>query len=102
MAPMTMSPPSAANAFELGDGGEIDQICRRGQPQLHHRDKAVTAGERAAVVAQLSEQRHRILDGGRTVIGESARYHWHPPWRRRVQPEVITGASLRLRNTDCL
>ncbi len=28
----------AADAFELGDAGEIDQVGRRGETQLHHRE----------------------------------------------------------------
>ena len=35
-----------ADALELGDAGEIDEVRRRGEAQLHHRDQAVAAGER--------------------------------------------------------
>ena len=44
------------DAFELGDAGEIDEVRRRGEAQLHHRDQAVPAGEGASVVAPLGEQ----------------------------------------------
>ena len=58
------------DAFEVGDAGEIDEMRRRGEAQLHHRDQAVPAGEGASVVAPLGEQTHRFLDGCRTMIGK--------------------------------
>ena len=45
-----------ADAFEVGDAGEIDQMRRLRQPQLHHRNKTVAAGQRPAVVAQFGEE----------------------------------------------
>ena len=56
-----------ADAFELGDAGEIDEMRRRGEAQLHHRDQAVAAGERAAVVAQIgrAEPTASLTDVGR-------------------------------------
>src|ERR1700758_952897 len=44
----------------------------------------MAAGERAAIVAELRQQTDRILHGRRTMIGESAWYHGHPPWRGRA------------------
>jgi hypothetical protein len=41
----------AAGAFEVGDAGEINKVRRTGKAQLHHGDEAMSAGERAAVVA---------------------------------------------------
>ena len=52
-----------ADAFEVGDAGEIDQIRRLRQPQLHHRNEAVAAGQRPAVVAQFRQQSDGFLDG---------------------------------------
>ncbi len=52
-----------ADAFEIGNAAEIDQIGRRGEAKLHHRDEAVAAGERAAVVAQLREQTDSFFHG---------------------------------------
>jgi hypothetical protein len=70
------------DTFEIGNTAEVDQIGRRGEAKLHHRDETVAAGERAAVVAQLCEQTNGFGNGRRTMIGESAWYHGHPPWRR--------------------
>jgi hypothetical protein len=39
-------------AFEFADAGEIDQVARRGEAQFHHRDEAVAAGERTAIIAE--------------------------------------------------
>ncbi len=52
-----------ADAFEIGDAAEIDQVRRRGEAKLHHRDEAVAAGERAAVVAELRKQADGFFDG---------------------------------------
>ena len=51
-----------ADAFEVGNAGEIDQIRGRSQPQLHHRNEAVAAGQRPAVVAQFGEQAYGFRD----------------------------------------
>ena len=59
-----------ADALELRDAGEIDQVAGRGEAQLHHRDQAVPAGDGARVVAELGEQRDRILDRCRAMVGE--------------------------------
>ena len=45
-----------ADALEVADAAEIDQMLRRGQPQLHHRDQAVAAGQRPGVLAEIGEQ----------------------------------------------
>ena len=75
MAPMTMSLPSRADALELADAAEIDQMLRRGQAKLHHGDQAVAAGERPGVVAEIGQQADRLGDGFRAMIGEGAWYH---------------------------
>jgi hypothetical protein len=54
---------------------------RRREPQLHHRDETVAAGERAGIITQLAQQTDGFFDGCRAMIGESAWYHGHPPWR---------------------
>ena len=72
---MTMSPPSRADALELADAAEVDQMLGRGQPQLHHRDEAVAAGERPRVLAEIGEHGHGLGDGFRAVIGEWAWDH---------------------------
>ncbi|MDO8431464.1 MAG: hypothetical protein Q7S58_03545 [Candidatus Binatus sp.] len=58
------------NLGQAGDGADIDEIRRLRQPQFHHRDKTVTAGEQLGIVAELREHRERILDGGGAVIFE--------------------------------
>ena len=49
----------AADALQPGDAVQIDQMLGRGEPELHHRDQAVAAGQRAGLIAQGREQ----LDG---------------------------------------
>ena len=52
----------AADALQAGDAVQIDQMLRRREPQLHHRDQAVAAGERPGLVAERGEQLDRIGD----------------------------------------
>ncbi len=68
-----------ADAFEVGDAGKIDQMGRRGEAELHHRDEAMAAGERPGVVAEIGKQRQRIGNGLRAVVGEGAWYHGFLP-----------------------
>ena len=65
----------AADALQPGDAVQIDQMFGGGEPELHHRDQAVAAGERAGFVAQCREQFDRIGHGRRPVIAERARNH---------------------------
>ena len=81
-----------ADAFELGDAGEIDEMRRRREPQLHHRDEAVAAGKRAAVVAQFGEQTDGFLDG---CTGDDRRKRlvsWASSLARVRAAKVITKA----------
>src|SRR5271156_2258992 len=59
---------------------------RRRQTQLHHGNEAVAAGKGTAVVTQLCQQTDGFFDGCRTVIGESAWYHGHPPLAQSARP----------------
>ncbi len=57
------------------DAVQIDQVGWRGEPELHHRDQTVAAGERAGVVAKVREQFHRIGQSRGPMVIEWARYH---------------------------
>jgi hypothetical protein len=58
------------NALELLQPGEVDQMLGRGQPELHHRNEAMSAGDRAGVLAEFIEQAHGLGDGGWSMIGK--------------------------------
>jgi len=58
---------------------QVDQVLRRRQAELHHRDQAVAAGQRPGIIAQCREQFNRIGDGRRPVVAERARDHGSPP-----------------------
>ena len=62
-------------------------------------DQAVAAGKRTAVVAQLGEQTDGFVDRCGAVIGESAWYHGHPPWRSPPGQGHHQGPSEIARNT---
>ena len=59
-----------ANAFEVGNAGEIDQVGRTRETELHHGDQSVPPGKRASVLAELVEQADRCGDGCGTMVGE--------------------------------
>ncbi len=42
----------AADAFQPVDAMQIDQMFRRGEPKLHHRDQAMAAGKGTGFVTQ--------------------------------------------------
>ena len=73
-----------ADALEVADAGEVDEVGRRREPQLHHRDQAMAAGKRAGVVAEIGEQGDGVGDGFRAVVGECAWNHGCPPGRPPV------------------
>ena len=70
-----------ADALEVADAAEVDEMGRRRQPQLHHRDEAVAAGERPGVLAEIGEQGDGFVDGFRAVVGECAWNHGFLPGR---------------------
>jgi len=79
------------HALEVGQTGEVDEMRRRREAQLHHRDEAVAAGERPRVVAQIGEHGDCISDGFRTVISKGTGYHGilpgavpYPEWSRSL------------------
>src|SRR5262249_27559128 len=63
------------NALEVGNAGQIDKMGRAREPQLHHRNKTMPAGDCTRVIAKVAEQTDCFLDGRRTVIGKRPRYH---------------------------
>jgi hypothetical protein len=63
------------NTLQLGNAGEVDKVLGGRQPQLHHGDQALAAGQHATVIAVPGEQRRGLSDALRTVIGEWGRDH---------------------------
>jgi hypothetical protein len=55
----------------------------------------MAAGERTAVVAELRQETDSIFDGCRTMIGESAWYHWASSLARCARAKVVTEAADR-------
>ncbi len=45
----------ATDALELADSTKIDQMLGRREAQLHHRDQAMTTGERPGFLAELGQ-----------------------------------------------
>ena len=59
-APITSSSPSMRDAGQLGQPADVDEHRRGGQPQLHHRQQRVAAGQQLGVVAVLGQQVQRV------------------------------------------
>ena len=72
IAPMTISPPSRRTPFSSGDAGEVDEMGRHGEAQLHHRNEAVAAGDDAGVGIEPAEQGDRFRETGRAMILEGS------------------------------
>jgi hypothetical protein len=56
--------------IQPGDGIDIDQQVRRGEPQLHHRDQALAARHHLGVVPAVAEQPHGLLDRAGRLVAE--------------------------------
>ena len=70
IAPMTISPPSRRDPFQLGDAGKVDEMGRHGEAQLHHRNEAMAAGDETGVGIQPAKQGDRLRETGRAMILE--------------------------------
>src|SRR5689334_23212076 len=70
---------------EFGQAVDVDQYAGLGQPQLHHRDEAVAAGQHAVV--RPAQQRQRMLDAGRALILDMGR-HLHS---KQIKASLIRG-----------
>jgi hypothetical protein len=64
-----------ADALQVRDAGEVDEVLGRREPELHHRDQAMASGQRPRVLAEIGQHGHRFIDGFRAVIGEGAWDH---------------------------
>jgi hypothetical protein len=52
------------------DAVDVDQVGRRRQPQLHHREQALASGQYPPFVSEFGEQRHRLVDRRRGRVLE--------------------------------
>ena len=51
---------------------DVDQVLGVGEPQLHHRQQAVAAGDEHRLVPQLIQQTDRVVDAGGALVLEWA------------------------------
>ena len=61
--------------LELGQAIDVDQMPRLRQPHVHHRRKALAAGDDLGLVAPRCERCQRAGNGCRSLVGESRGLH---------------------------
>ena len=66
---------------QLAEPVDVDQGLRLRQPQLHHRDQAVPAGQDPRLGAEPAEQGQRVLDAGCLLVLD-VRRNLHAPLPR--------------------
>src|SRR5262245_17284382 len=71
---------AVSNTFQLGNTAQIDKVLGHRQPELHHRDQALPASERACLFAILGKECGCLSEGLGAVIGEWGRDHGHTSW----------------------
>src|SRR5262245_3489967 len=77
---------AVSNAFQLGNTAQIDKVLGHRQPELHHRDQALPASERACLFAILGEECGCLSERVRAVVGEWGRDHGHTSWCKASCP----------------
>ena len=96
-APSTQIAVLFLDRVEALEPVDVDQMPRRGEPQLHHRDQALSAGEDLRLVAEGGEHIERLSQRGRPVILETGRQHRGPSsfgWLSALSPTA--GGSIHL------
>jgi hypothetical protein len=72
---------------QVWDAVEINEDGRGGEPEVHHRDQALAAGEHTRVGAIGPEQRQGRIDRSRSMIFKARRLHYTLSGRAvRVRP----------------
>lgn len=61
--------------LEVGGAGDVDQHLGAGQPQRHHRDQALAAGEDAGLLPVLGEEVDRVCRRLGEAVEEGGRLH---------------------------
>src|SRR5262245_57800428 len=54
---------------------DIDDIFRRKQSQLHHRNETLAAGQQLRVWSKFLQQRHGLIESAGRVVLKAPRYH---------------------------
>src|SRR5690606_17596815 len=53
---------------------DVDEVLGVRQPQLHHRQQAVAAGDQPGLVTEPGQQPDGVLDAGRTLVLDRRRH----------------------------
>src|SRR4029077_4337342 len=78
--------------FELVQVADVDQPARLRQPELHHRDEAVAAGEDfGALIAR--ERGEGVAQRRRAGVLEAGWDHWRPPFACWMAAHTRAGVS---------
>jgi len=81
--------PIAAQVVEPADPADVDQMGGPGQPEVHHRDQALPAGDDLRLVAELGQQSDRSRHVSRAVISECGGLHGPPAVGSELLVELV-------------
>jgi hypothetical protein len=88
-----------AHEVELAEAVEVDQQGGLGEPEIHHRDQALAAGQQLGLRAMGAHHRHRLGEGRGSEIGKRRGFHRRfrdrlGAWSRRDSiPPVVRPVS---------
>ena len=78
------------------DAVDVDDVLDLGEPEVQHRHQALAAGQHLRLVAELLQQRERLVEVARRVVGEPSGLHRAPPARNRSRTTPASdGRSMR-------
>jgi hypothetical protein len=66
------------DVVETREAVDVDEHLGEREPELHHRDKALPAGEHLRLVTAFGEDRKHLVDGRRSDVVEPGRVHGSP------------------------
>ena len=80
------------HGIQPGHAVDVDEVPGAGEAHVEHRDEALPTGEHLAVVADLGEDAHGLVDGARRVVHERSGFHLVDPacseglWKGNAPP----------------
>ena len=84
---------------QLRDAIDVDQVVDAGQAQRQQRNQALAPGQHLGSLAELGEQAHRFVQGGREMMFKGGRFHQGASLARPESPPIANCLWSRNRPT---